>query len=305
MKSLILPEFADRARRAKAFGAALRVVTNLSFTRDDLIDLLPELEFHVGVSIDSADAEVLAFLRRGANLDRIERNLTMLSTRYHARGIADRLNLYVTCQKPALPTLAGLVDFARRVGVYDIRLAPVGTTLPFLTVEGAEDELARALDQLRERADRAGVRVSFTASLVDGMFPRDDAAACLHPWTWCYVSYNGRLGFCDHLLASDHYTFGSLADTSFEEIWNSAAWTALRAEHLGERRAKAPHFIECAWCYKNRYTDCENVVEPAAEGRRLLLRPSLAMAVAGNCEATPGAGYRAELSSRVFPLRPA
>lgn len=302
-ESLILPEFADRARRASAFGAALRVVTNLSFRRDDLIDLLAELEFHVGVSIDSADAQVLAFLRRGASLDRIEQNLKLLSARYQARGIADRLNLYVTCQRPALPKLADLVDFAQRVGIHDIRLAPVGTGYQFLSIEGAEDELARALDTLRERAERARVRVSFTASLVDGMFPRDDAAACLHPWTWCYVSYSGRLGFCDHLLASDHYTFGSLADTPFEEIWNSAAWTTLREEHLGARRKNAPHFTECAWCYKNRYTDCENIVEPAAEGRRLLLRPALSAAAAGSAHVTSAAGYRAELSSRVFPLR--
>jgi MoaA/NifB/PqqE/SkfB family radical SAM enzyme len=203
----------------------------------------------------------------------MERNLMLLSERYRARRIADRLNLYVTVQRPALPTLEDLADLAARVGVHDIRLAPVGTGYPFLSVTGAEDELTRALDRLRERADRVGVRVSFTASLVDGMFPRDDSATCLHPWTWCYVAYNGRLGFCDHLLASDTYTFGSLADTPFEEIWNSAAWTTLRAEHLGARRANAPHFTECAWCYKNRYTDCENVIEPAAERRRLLLRP--------------------------------
>ena len=58
-ESLILAEFPDRARRAARSGAALRVVTNLSFRRDATLDLLAELGFYVGVSIDTADADLL------------------------------------------------------------------------------------------------------------------------------------------------------------------------------------------------------------------------------------------------------
>jgi hypothetical protein len=63
-----------------------------------------------------------------------------------------------------------------------------------------------------------------------------------------------------------------LGPLSFEDIWNGDAWTALRREHLAGRRASAPYFHECAWCYKNRHVDCEDIVEPACEGRRLLIQ---------------------------------
>jgi MoaA/NifB/PqqE/SkfB family radical SAM enzyme len=270
-ESLIVPEFADRATRAAAFGAALRVVTNLSFRRDAVLDLLAELGFHVGISIDSADEPILSFLRRGANLALIEANLRRLSAAYHRRGIADRLNLYVTCQRPALPTLERIVDFAEQVGVDDVRLAPVGTGLPFLSLGSASSELRAALDRVRARAECNHVRVSITASIVDDMFPKEETSPCLHPWTWCYIAYNGRIGFCDHLIAADHYTFGALGTTPFEEIWNGDAWTALRREHLAERRASAPYFHECAWCYKNRHVDCEDIIEPTADVHRLLI----------------------------------
>src|SRR5260370_3822953 len=71
-ESLILPEFPDRAYRAARFGASLRVVTNLSFRRDSVLDLLSELGFYVGISIDSADPAVLQLLRHGASLETIE-----------------------------------------------------------------------------------------------------------------------------------------------------------------------------------------------------------------------------------------
>jgi MoaA/NifB/PqqE/SkfB family radical SAM enzyme len=274
-ESLILPEFADRAVRASAYGAALRVVTNLSFRRDATLDLLADLGFYVGVSIDSADGALLSFLRGGAKLELIRANLTRLAARYRQRGISNRLNLYVTCQRPALATLERLVDLAEAVGVADIRLAPVGTGLACLSLASASSEVREALDRMRTRAERANVRISVTASLVDDMFPKDDTSACLHPWAWCYVAYNGRIGFCDHLLAADHFTFGTLGTKPFDEIWNDPAWAALRQEHLGERRPSAPHFQECAWCYRNRHVDCEDIVEPRAESKRLILvRPS-------------------------------
>jgi MoaA/NifB/PqqE/SkfB family radical SAM enzyme len=271
-ESLILPEFPDRARRAARFGAALRIVTNLSFRRDAILDLLADLGFHAGISIDSADAEVLSVLRRGANFSLMESNMRRLAASYHQRGIANRLNLYVTVQLPALATLERLVDLAHDVGIHDVRLAPVGTTLPFLSVASSIDKLDDALDRVHERAEAKGVRVSFTASLVEGQLPNEDTSACLHPWTWCYVAYNGLLGFCDHLIAADHYTLGSLETSTFEEIWNGPAWVELRGEHLAQRRASAPYFHECAWCYKNRHVDCEDTVEPRYDAKRLTIQ---------------------------------
>jgi len=270
-ESLILPEFPERARRASRFGAQLRIVTNLSFRRDAVLDLLSDLGVYVGISIDSAKPDVLAVLRRGANLDLMEANLKRLATSYQKRGLADRLNLYVTCQRPALATLEEIVDFASRVGIHDVRLAPVGTRLAFLAVGSVADELEHALERVRERAEATNVRVSFTASLIDDMLPNQDTHACLHPWSWCYLSYNGGVGFCDHLIAFDQYLFGTLDDSSFDAIWNGVDWVALRNEHLQQRRASAPYFHECAWCYKNRHVDCEDIVEPRYAEKRMTI----------------------------------
>jgi MoaA/NifB/PqqE/SkfB family radical SAM enzyme len=291
-ESLILPEFPDRARRASRHGASLRVVTNLSFRRDAVLDLLADLGFYVGVSIDSADAEVVSFLRGGAKLSIIEANLARLGERYRALGLQDRLNLYVTLQAPALPALEQIIDLAARHGIEDVRLAPVGTSLAFLSLSPVKTELVDALDRVRRRAAATNVRVSVTASPLEGMLPNENTGACVHPWMWCYVTYEGRIGFCDHLIAADHYTLGSLRTDAFDQIWNGAAWVALREEHLRDRRASAPHFHECAWCYRNRHVDCEDIVEPSQAVHRLTLHPRRAAPGTPRADRSPAPANR-------------
>ncbi len=270
-ESLVLSEFPDRARRAVRFGAAGRILTNLSFRKDEVLDVLSELGFYVGVSIDSADPRILSQLRAGANIKLIESNLRKLSEQYHRRGIADRLNLYVTCQRPALGNLEGIVDFAASLGVSDVRLAPVGTSNPLLALRPAREEVRNALERVRARALATKTRVSFTASLLDGVLAKEDQDVCIHPWMFCYIAFNGRIGFCDHLVGVDRCTFGDVHRQSFESIWNSPEWVALRREHLRGRDRSAPFFHECAWCYQNRHLDCEDILEPARSAARIMI----------------------------------
>lgn len=270
-ESLILPQFPDRLARAARSGAGLRVVTNLSFRRPLVLEVLADLGAHIGVSLDTADAPLLFRLRRGARLDLIETNLRYLGERYAQAGRSDRLCLYVTCQRPALRGLEELVAFAARCGVFDVRLAPV-TTDPAspLSLQPVAEDLPALLTRLADTARPLGVRVTLTASLTDQSEPQLRSPACLHPWTQFCVSFTGRVGFCDHLIGpmGEDYVLGDLSTSSVEEIWNGPAWIDLRRNHVARRDPKAPHFAECAWCYRNRFVDFDDLLEPAlAAGR--------------------------------------
>jgi 3-dehydroquinate synthetase/MoaA/NifB/PqqE/SkfB family radical SAM enzyme len=270
-ESLILPEFPDRLARMAGMGAQTRVISNLSFRRDAVLAMLAEVGTHMGVSLDAADPAILGELRRGANASLIFRNLRLLCEEYGKRGIIDRLVIYCTVQKPALHDLRHLLERVAEIGGRDIRLAPVtGCDHLPIALNGSEKLIRAVLDDLGARAEQLGVTVSLVARL-----PGDDAlpampSPCLHPWTHCYVTWDGRLGFCDHLIgpAGDPYILGSLTDGTFHDTWNGPAWRALRGEHLGERRSDAPHFFECSWCYANRHLDCEDLLEPELASRR-------------------------------------
>lgn len=275
-ESTILPEFPDRARRAARYGAALRVVTNLCFRRKEILDVLSEMEFYVAISLDSADPETLNALRCGADLAIIQRNLALLAKNYQKRDILDRLNLHVTCQRPALLRLEQIIDVASAAGITDVRLAPVTVDDDSpLALASARSDVMDMLERMKERAKISGIRVSLAASLIEGLTPNRYSGCCLHPWAWCYVTYDGRIGFCDHLIgpAGDPYIIGSLQSAPFESIWNGSEWTSLRREHLANnRRMSEQLFEECAFCYRNRHLDYENILEPELEGRRCILQ---------------------------------
>lgn len=263
-ESLILPHFPDRLKRASRFGAKTRVVTNLSFRRPAVLDALIEVGTYVGVSLDSADQTVLSRLRSGANLSQIRSNLLHLTAGYRRQGFSERICLYVTCQAPSVAVLPDVIALASECGVEDVRLAPVSVpATSSLSLEQMSADLTAALAAVEHAAQVTGVRVSLTASLIDQGFACADSAPCIHPWTYCYITFDGRVGFCDHLIGpeGDRFTLGNLSDSSFDEIWNCPAWVALRSNHVSDRDSSHPYFDECSWCYRNRMPDTEPLLD--------------------------------------------
>lgn len=266
-ESLILPNIAQHIEKVIDAGAKVRFVTNLSFRRDDIIELLARHRCHVAVSVDCADPHLFAQLRGGARLDRVTDNLKRMVSAYKRHhGTAEEVYVITTVQRPALGDLPALVDLIADLGVREMRLSSV-TVNPSdrLSLEGDTPRVDEALMRCSELAEKRGIRL-FAGTLLGSMTPKQDSAACLHPWAYAYFAFDGKVGFCDHLIGPEgrDYLLGDLAQQSFEEIWNGNLWRELRKEHTGERRQHAPFFDECHWCYKNRFIDFEHLFLPEA-----------------------------------------
>jgi radical SAM protein with 4Fe4S-binding SPASM domain len=268
-ESLILPNIRYYIETAASYGVVIRFVTNLSYERDEILDLLVKHGCYLSISVDTPDPDLFAQLRRGGNLAKVERNLRKLSDAYRSRfGSTERINLTTTVQRPALETLPDLIDFAARIGIEEIRLFSV--TAPCdspLALDNHEAEIDGALAPMQERSKLHGVKLVAGTKLGSLPHKQSDVAPCFHPWSYAYFAYDGSVGFCDHLIGPDGAKFilGNLNHSSFEEIWNGAAWQALRQEHITTRSTHAPHFEECSWCYKNRYVDFEHLFLPEAK----------------------------------------
>lgn len=273
-ESLLLPDISERIRRAAGSGALVRFVTNLAFRRPDVIEEIVTSGCYVSVSVDSVTADMFRHLRGGANLELVKQNLaTLTDGNIRRHGNAERISLNTTVQAPALLELEHIVDFAAEVRVPEVRLFSVTADCSSpLSLSGRADAVDEALKRAATRATERGVRLTVGTRLGSMAGPVDNPP-CMHPWSYAYFSWEGAVGFCDHLIGPDGepYLVGSLKDRSFEEIWNGPEWTALRAEHVGERRQSAPFFHECSWCYANRFVDFEHVFDPDAENRRVFL----------------------------------
>lgn len=270
-ESLILPDIARRIDEVARQGARIRFVTNLSFRRDEILAVLAEHGCHVAVSVDTADPHLFQDLRGGARLNQVAMNLDRLIQAYKARqGSTEQIYITATVQRPALDTLADLMDFAADHEIREVRL--FGVTAPpesRLSIEGRPADVDAALLRCAARARRRGVQLQVGTRL--GSMPEKpgDEMHCLHPWAYAYFSYDGRVGFCDHLIGQDGipYLLGNLNDSTFEEIWNGREWQELRREHLTSRNPHASYFEECGWCYKNRFVDFEHFFLPEAAAK--------------------------------------
>ena len=278
-ESLILPDIIERMEVVRIFGARMRVVTNLAFRRDDVLRALARHDAEVDVSLDTTNEALLKRLRGGADRQTIFRNLRILLQEH---GRVDRIRVLVAVQRPAIPTLPRLMqDIAeagvRRVTFFSVSAPPESE----LSLGGQEADLDSAIRECGRIAGEAKVTLTLGTKL--GGTPRNPLGmpACIHPWAYCYLTHDGRVSFCDHLIGPSNaaYLVGSLTTTPFEEIWNGAALQAIRAEHLAGRRPTARQFRHCAWCYEEKYVDFEFLFDER-------MRPYVVPAPGAETEAT-------------------
>lgn len=272
-ESLILPNILSRIERVRSYGVRLRIVTNLSFRRPEVLDALIEADALVAVSLDAADRETLSLLRRGSNLELIGSNIEYLVRGFgHGRNV----EILAAVQRPALATLPELISHAASCGVEEVKLFSVTVDESSdLSLAGCDVEVDDALRRATERAEETGVRLVAGTQL--GSLPdnRHGIPMCVHPWAYAYVAFNGDVSFCDHLIGPGNaeYVVGNLHVSKFGDIWNGPAWRRIRSEHLGERRESAGQFAHCAWCYRKKYTDFEQLFEARFASEIVQLSP--------------------------------
>jgi len=265
-ESGILPEICDRIETVLRYGARLRLVTNLSFRNDKLMDALLLANAFVDVSLDAVDPLILKATRTGSNLQLISQNLKKLT---HNGERHENCTLLVTVQRSNIFELPQIIEFAASHGVRSVRLFSVTAEpgSPIGIEHYVEEELRASIARASKRASELGVTLTAGSRL--GSMPGISAlqSTCIHPWKYCNISFDGKVGFCDHLIGpgNEEFFVGSLSENTFAELWNCPALTALRQEHLGARSPDAAKFGHCAWCYKNKFVDFEYLLAPSLE----------------------------------------
>ena len=70
---------------------------------------------------------------------------------------------------------------------------------------------------------------------------------CKHPWTNLYITHDGKIGPCNHLMSAP-YVLGDLKKGTFRTEWNNKKFQRFRKYNDTILRARV-----CHWCYQNRY----------------------------------------------------
>jgi len=262
-ESTIVKGFPRAADRVLDSGARLRLVTNGQVNLPRVWDRMMATGSALVLSCDAASPELFSTLRTGGTLERLTTTATeAVALRERHGAHEDLLSLYVVVSRPNLGELAGIIELAARLAVRQVTFGPIqiGLDHPW-NLRHDLDGVRQALDRATERAVQLDVHLQLASSM-DVALTLDDGltSPCTHPWAYAYISHAGRVGFCDHLIGMEKYTFGSLKDTTFEQIWNSPGFQDLRERHA--RQALGEQFSACKWCYKQRYVDFEHLTHP-------------------------------------------
>jgi radical SAM protein with 4Fe4S-binding SPASM domain len=272
-ESTILKDFDKRLRTTLETGVRVRLVTNAIPMTEKLWEMFFEGDNEIVVSLDSASAETFSKLGRG-DLNRVLRNLRQgVAARDRAGKGEIYLNVVVSME-----TLDEMVDIVRLAA--EQRLKKVVFT-PIRTHESNPSHLRHGVDKIPGRLDevtriaqKLDINVELGAAL-DRKFAVKSGlpGVCSNPWSHVVIDYQGRVGYCDHLIGHQDCVLGSLKQNSFEVIWNSPFFQYLRAEHLRARSSrKLPKlFQRCTWCYSNRYSDTEAPYK-GSQGRKVSTR---------------------------------
>lgn len=264
-ESTMLPRFGEFVARALAHRVQLRLVTNAMVNRRPVWDMMMRAHGIVMVSCDAATPELFAKLRAGGTLDRLTGTVrSLVEARNRHEAPRDSVSLNTIASIDNLDELPDIVRLAARLDVASVVVHPIVTGLD--DPAHLRNDLARtqqAYEDTAEAGRTEGVLVQIGAApdpslALPEMVRRP---ACMHPWSYAYVRYDGGVGFCDHLIGGDgEFTLGSLRDSSFEEIWNGEKWQALRAAHLS---GDIPdEYLPCRYTYAHRYIDFEHLVHP-------------------------------------------
>ena len=169
----------------------------------------------------------------------------------------------------------------------------------------AATRIPAALDEAAAVARELGVDLQLGASLdrsltVDYGLP----STCANPWNNALIDYEGRVGFCHHLLNSPELTLGSLRESTVEEVWNGPGFVGLREEHVEAERSRelSTRYSKCTWCYLNRYSDVDYPEAHGHEPRRVSSTTGLPLYQIRRCE-TPVAAGHAPAERRVLWAR--
>lgn len=272
-ESLLLDNIIEIINRAAQKGAIIRVVTNLSFRKNDCFKILAKHNCIIVISLDSVDEMILNQIRGGANLKLIKENLKLLTKLYEQyQGNTDNISLHATVQYPALNTLQLLIPFASYYSIKQLGLFPVEINQEsILSLDHREAEVNAMLLKISSLSKEHNVNVFIGSKM--GCLPKNplNTPTCIHPWSYCYIAYNGKVGFCDHLIGPeyDDILVGDLNLNSFSEIWNSVQWQDLRLNHIKERNKSNHNFEHCSWCYENKYIDFEDIFDSSLVKRKL------------------------------------
>lgn len=205
-------------------------------------------------SVDSPHTSELSQVRRGADFNRISKNIEMF-LRHSAKAQRIPAAVFSAVSARTVFSLEALADVVADWGVDAWMLSDLNfKCFTEQTVwRNCDEKIIKAIKRTLSRAFSRNLPVLSVRGLEEFglsyryrdfllfapsvLYKRSDRHAwCLSVWQTLVVDVDGNASICDCL---PNYTIGNLFTTPFHEIWNGSTITTHREAMLGERPPEA------------------------------------------------------------------
>ncbi|MEW5766348.1 MAG: SPASM domain-containing protein [bacterium] len=250
-ESLLHPDYLKMFRIMRKYQADVLLYTNgMRLTEEIAKEIVVGGCRDLVFSFAGATKETSEYIRRGLDFSRLVRAVEMVQD-LKQRFISSKPNLRIAflAMRKNIRELPQLVRLASSLGVKKILITYLVVNRPELRDESLyyHQELANEfLKAGLEEAKRLGVSID-----LPGFFGRksdngSQRKVCYEPWTNAYISNEGKVIPCCKISTP----LGDLSKHTFEEIWNSKAYTNFR------QRVNSDHPpAECRECPFFKYQD--------------------------------------------------
>jgi radical SAM protein with 4Fe4S-binding SPASM domain len=213
------------------------VITNGTLMSEEAIAMILDSQLtRLIVSIDGGTKEIFEAVRIGANFERVIANFTLLRTRRRERGATlPRLRVNHVLSELNIDHFDAFLSVMESLEAEEVAVRTVSRMSEAAIQESSDpvfwEKVRSARVKLAAFCERTGiVDAAFLRdrhSMIDLFTDTGEKLICRTPWTTIAVHPNGDVYPC---MAWSRPPIGNLTTQSFDDIWNSAAFNALRDE---------------------------------------------------------------------------
>jgi len=263
---LLVPDLEEMVAAASARGVRVGFNTNATLLTAARMTALADAGLDwLHVSVDGARPDTYAWVRDGADLRRVGRNVRAAVGALRGRERRPRLSLVTVAMRRNVAEVPDVVRLAAHWGVGRLwvqglshEFADAPGSRPFREIRAfAQDQVLpagdpvahRAFARARRRAARLGVELRLPRLEDRPPAPRRaDEPGCDWPWRSAYVTHTGGVQPCCMVMGEERVRLGDASD--FSGVWDGPAYREFRRRLMGD---DPPEVCRSCAAYRGRF----------------------------------------------------
>jgi radical SAM protein with 4Fe4S-binding SPASM domain len=243
----IHPEFNHFLDWAHANGLRKYFCTN-GMRLDRLVDVIFDTETDIiAISLDGANAETNNRIRRGADFNKVIKNIKLVTSR---RETWPYMNFVFTAMKSNISQLPDIVRLASDIGLQEVKvvyLTAFNEDMADETLYGNNELILNYFQEAKMLADSYGVFLKLPHLQGDDSAKDDFHKTCYTGWRDFFLGSDGYIRPC---MSSSDKLFHISKYKTFGEIWNSSEYETHR------RKVNNPDMSNaCKMCYQSSFAN--------------------------------------------------